>query len=568
MTLSPIGKSLLILAMGTSLPWFAQATIIDSKHNLSASGPGPVKTFGEDEICIFCHAPHSATPATPIWNRTIPENVYTPYSSSTLEAVTGQPTHVSKLCLSCHDGTIALGSVKSMGSPISGLAVLSGRARLTTDLSDDHPVSFVYDSSLVAQDPELINPNLLPEEVALDSYGQVQCTTCHATHSSIYPKLLVMDPAYSSLCLTCHDKAGWSGSVHATSNATWSGTGTDPWPQTDQMTVAENACENCHSSHSASSFEQLLTFFPEEETCLSCHKGTVADDNIGAEILKPYRHPVDSFVGTHDPTEDSLNMSRHVECQDCHNPHAATTEPATAPNVSGALRAVEGTALNGTTVIDTSFEYEICLRCHGNGADVPYPEIQRQIAEPSEGRRFDPSNPSYHPVAGQGQNPDVPGLISPLTESSIIYCTDCHANNDGPGAGGQGPSGPHGSIWRFLLEREYRTADFTSESYQAYALCYKCHDRTTLLGGNQTNFKDHRKHIKGEDTPCSACHDPHGISSTQGNSTNNSHLINFDIGIVQPDPDTGRLEFIDLGSGRGECYLDCHGKKHSPEEYP
>jgi len=94
----------------------------------------------------------------------------------------------------------------------------------------------------------------------------------------------------------------------------------------------------------------------------------------------------------------------------------------------------------------------------------------------------------------------------------------------------------------------------------------KCHSRNSIL--NDDSFSEHKKHIKGEDTPCNACHDPHGISSLQGNSTNNTHLINFDISIIQPDQNTGRLEFIDDGAFAGSCYLNCHGKKHDPKRYP
>ncbi|RMF23324.1 MAG: hypothetical protein D6760_05560, partial [Deltaproteobacteria bacterium] len=84
--------------------------------------------------------------------------------------------------------------------------------------------------------------------------------------------------------------------------------------------------------------------------------------------------------------------------------------------------------------------------------------------------------------------------------------------------------------------------------------------------GNQS-FKEHKKHIQGEKAPCSICHDPHGISITQGTTVNNTHLINFDTSIVQADPKTGRLEFQDDGTRKGRCYLRCHGQSHSPKTY-
>jgi hypothetical protein len=115
-----------------------------------------------------------------------------------------------------------------------------------------------------------------------------------------------------------------------------------------------------------------------------------------------------------------------------------------------------------------------------------------------------------------------------------------------------------------LLEREYVMTDGSNGADIApYALCYKCHNIESIL--NDESFKSHDKHIREETTACGTCHDPHGISDTEGNATNNSNLINFDITTVLPDS-TGRLEFIDTGDFTGECYLTCHGKEHGDAE--
>lgn len=74
-------------------------------------------------------------------------------------------------------------------------------------------------------------------------------------------------------------------------------------------------------------------------------------------------------------------------------------------------------------------------------------------------------------------------------------------------------------------------------------------------------------HTAGIKAPCSACHDPHGISSVQGNAINNSNLINFDITIVSPNA-SGEIRFEDRGTFAGACYLNCHGKAHDPLTYP
>ena len=100
---------------------------------------------------------------------------------------TGQPTGFSRLCLSCHDGTIALGSVINkpgsgglndvpftmqyptgqrpatiQGTMPVGNGPNTGDTRdLGTNLTNDHAISFLYDSTLAAVDGELINPGLV-----------------------------------------------------------------------------------------------------------------------------------------------------------------------------------------------------------------------------------------------------------------------------------------------------------------------------------------------------------------------------------------------------------------------
>ena len=147
----------LVVALAALLPALsAAAGVSTTRHNLSVSGPGAVKADTESRICIFCHTPHTASTAGPLWNRRDPGGPFTPYSSSTAIAAPGQPTGASLLCLSCHDGTIALGEVSSEAVPIpmaGGVTTIpSGPGRLGTDLSDDHPVSFVYDDALASLD--------------------------------------------------------------------------------------------------------------------------------------------------------------------------------------------------------------------------------------------------------------------------------------------------------------------------------------------------------------------------------------------------------------------------------
>jgi predicted CXXCH cytochrome family protein len=536
-------------------------SVISSKHNLSVSGPGDIKAATETEICVFCHTPHRGTGETPLWNHALSGATYTPYASSTIKAAIGQPTGASKLCLSCHDGTVALGLVNSRSGPIemqNGATTMpAGPSNLGKDLSGHHPVSFTYDAALATQDGQLKDPSLLKEKVRLDHNQQMQCTACHDPHNNQFGKFLVQDNYASALCVNCHSPEGWSGSVHRTSSKTWSGAGINPWPHSTNTTVAANACENCHAPHAAGTKPRLLNFVNEEMNCYSCHSGKVAALDLQNEFNKISVHPITATAGVHDPVEDPVNPPRHVECADCHNPHAANSAPADPPNVSGALASVVGITAAGTVIHPLTKEYELCFRCHGDSLARGPAYVMRQFVETNLRQAFWVNNSSFHPVVGSGRNPNVPSLISPYTSGSVISCTDCHNNNQGPGAGGTGPRGPHGSIYTPLLERRLETTDGTSESVNAYALCYKCHSQTSIL--NDDSFKGHFRHVVTDKIACTSCHDSHGVAGQ-------ANLINFNTTYASPSSN-GRMEFVKTGTFRGNCSVTCHGTDHAAQTY-
>ena len=537
-------------------------SIVNSKHNLSASGVGAIKSVSETDICIFCHTPHHASKDAPLWNRQSSGAVYIPYSSTTAKATIGQPTGASKVCLSCHDGTVALGLVRSRSQPIpmqGGISVLpAGPTRIGTDLSAHHPVSFTFDSALAATDGQLNDPSLLSTtRVRVDKSGQLQCTSCHDPHNNQYGKFLVRNNSASALCVTCHNKTHWQNSSHRTSGATWNGQGTNPWPHTTQRTVSANGCENCHAPHGAGTKPRLLNFAKEEDNCYSCHSGNVAAKNIQAEFNKASAHPVLATSGIHDPTEDVLNPPRHVKCVDCHNPHGTRAGAASAPNMPGALTGVKGVNASGGIVNSITREYELCFRCHADSIARGAARITRRTVQTNARILFSSSSASYHPVVTAGKNANVPSLITPWTTASLVYCSDCHNNNQGPGAGGAGPKGPHGSPYFPLLERPLTMTDYSAESSGVYALCYKCHSRPSIL--SDQSFPKHHLHVADQQTACTTCHHSHGV---QGNA----HLINFNTAYVTPSS-SGQLQYISTGQRRGSCYLTCHGKNHNPESY-
>jgi predicted CXXCH cytochrome family protein len=137
-------------------------------------------------------------------------------TSSSLNATTAQPGGVSKLCLSCHDGTVA---VDSFGGS-TGTILATGAVLLGTDLSNDHPIGFTYDAALVSADPGLRaittaatigTGNTGTIESKMLFAGKMECASCHDVHNStsgtaVEAKLLKITTVQSALCTTCHIK--------------------------------------------------------------------------------------------------------------------------------------------------------------------------------------------------------------------------------------------------------------------------------------------------------------------------------------------------------------------------
>jgi len=182
----------------------AFAGIAGSKHNFSSQG------WSGGKICKPCHTPHNADASVgnaPLWNHAVTGATYTLYSSPTLDAVMEQPGGVSKLCLSCHDGTIALDSFGGT----TGSTMISGPGLIGTDLSDDHPVSFDWGhesntGGSCSQCHDAHGSSGITFVSPLPFFdGRVECATCHDPHNGPgFDHMLRMTMAGSALCLHCH----------------------------------------------------------------------------------------------------------------------------------------------------------------------------------------------------------------------------------------------------------------------------------------------------------------------------------------------------------------------------
>jgi hypothetical protein len=314
----------------------------NTKHNLSATpftppltDPRTVKATSETQICVFCHTPHGAEsiPGAPLWNRKLSTATYTTYTSSSIEANAAElaagPGGSSRLCLSCHDGTLAIGQVNVLngsgsppvvagltGSMPAGSATTGFTRNLGVNLSNDHPISFTYDGALATADGELRTPDGtlvgtrspgVKPKLPLEA-GQMQCSTCHDPHlreadttkgpakflrlnrfqESGTPVGGAFSEANDIICLACHNKGGqaWAQSAHAVATQPY-GTSTistlREFPT--NLPVWQASCLNCHDTHTVQGARRLLregtdsTANPKtggnsaiEQTCYQCHQ--------------------------------------------------------------------------------------------------------------------------------------------------------------------------------------------------------------------------------------------------------------------------------------------------------
>jgi hypothetical protein len=196
--------------------------VASTVHNLSVSGPGEIRALTETEVCKFCHVPHNAIVPAPLWGHELSAAQYiVPKlrdSGGGLRSVP-QPDGSSRLCLSCHDGTVALGDIAGTTIHMSGEQRLGPgrRGYMGADLSGSHPISFVVsDNAYVDADADLdIGVKRLAlmtsdPDIRLDHRGKMQCNTCHDPHKDLYyqegvvPRFWVK-PTVGEVCLTCHE---------------------------------------------------------------------------------------------------------------------------------------------------------------------------------------------------------------------------------------------------------------------------------------------------------------------------------------------------------------------------
>ncbi len=372
-------------------------------------------------------------------------------------------------------------------------------------------------------------------DITSSSGGKVECSSCHGPHvvKSVIGAVL-SDPDntknlwsgnINSFCLKCHDGNAPAATVDPSTVIPY--TVTFPsisapffpgWDQSDYLLIPAgmssfNSCTTCHHPHgsdnnrlTALNYDNSATY-AEEKLCLFCHKtgGPPGAPDVATPLAKTSKHPTDNVSGVHNDTEDSSNLGmadskRHSECSDCHNPHTATSQTATAPANKGVNWGVGGIKQDGTSINPSINQYEICFKCHSD-------YVSRPPGQTDKRREFDPSNPSYHPVAALGKNTGISSVafVSPWSETSQVYCTDCHNNEDPTGA-----QCPIGSANEHILKDSYTPTDT--------GLCFDCHTESvyTVPGTEGSRWVKHN--ITSGHAYCGDCHETHGNKQ--------EHLIN------------------------------------------
>jgi hypothetical protein len=247
-----------LAAIGTSGLALAGPGVVNSSHDLRA-----LQAVGQtnNQVCIYCHTPHKAADQNLIWNHSLGTGNYSfsatgPFGApgmSVTSAGTTLPTSTTafgtgptKMCMSCHDGSVALGSLNNIGDGASGTIVttpgnLNGDthqiASVTGGMGGNHPVAIPYPDATGATYNGITSGVTsgfngtaggggwagvtavqsagikLHGGSAAGTWG-MECTSCHDPHNNTVATtegeagkyFLRVSGDNSALCLSCHRK--------------------------------------------------------------------------------------------------------------------------------------------------------------------------------------------------------------------------------------------------------------------------------------------------------------------------------------------------------------------------
>ena len=266
-----------------------------------------------------------------------------------------------------------------------------------------------------------------------------------------------------------------------------------------------------------------------------------------------------------------------------------------------------GTAPTYTLETTSTFEYELCFKCHSGFTELP----AQDPSHPSrwaldKGIELNPANVSYHPVEAAGKNQTSAMALSLAGTSpyklwvfetdDTVRCQNCHGESSVvdqvPKPAADASLDNHASANRGILIAPYKDRTLNERGlYQAqnFALCYVCHAEAPMVDDSgdlrsDTNFSWHGYHmndISGDgrggldiDVPgagpgnatCAECHfRTHGTALAVNGQAPATGLVNFAPNV---QPRSGVLKFVPATpTTMGTCTLTCHGKPHDAYGY-
>lgn len=237
-----------LLLLATAVAWAAApgSGIKGTDHDFSAKGGGV-------GLCTFCHTPHRAISTRLLWNHTLSAATYTwqdqneTIGGTKLPTIAQSWTGPTKYCLSCHDGSVAVGDVNWWleGKPVPldntkhawpDPANVGATGGTLGNMSGNHPVAAPYpyqqaknsynsvttgDGVIISEfvaDPGANKIRLFNDTGTLVRAGAVagktgiECSSCHDPHNgstvedTYFLRGKVKGDSLPYICLKCHSK--------------------------------------------------------------------------------------------------------------------------------------------------------------------------------------------------------------------------------------------------------------------------------------------------------------------------------------------------------------------------
>lgn len=298
-----------------------------------------------------------------------------------------------------------------------------------------------------------------------DPVAKGECATCHDPHGGTTRKLLKND-SIVQLCTQCHKTVNSAAHIHK---------------------PAQEDCRLCHKPHTAD--HEKLLILDRRALCLKCH------EDVGRSI--------DAASFHHEPVNG--------DCLQCHTAHSTDQVKALK------MPAVELCASCHKETYDKAMaakhkhaavsDTRACLNCHlPHGADhsklLAKDPTSSCLACHDKPIKLD--DPKARPIAAMKELAlDTFHKHAPVEKGD---CAACHT--------------VHGGEQTDLLVAPYSTAFYQQFTDDAYALCFKCHDKQLALAPTTqtaTSFRNadqnlHYLHVVKsgpQGRSCRACHTTH-----------------------------------------------------------